>query len=94
MDDKEVAEKTKQANKIASDLGDVLEKADIENGVALSVLSSMLIDLAIDMNMDEAYCMKTMVTLISMKYEDVRQEREEELPQTTTDEKGVTQWLN
>jgi hypothetical protein len=35
-----------------------------------------------------------MVKLISLKYEEVREESEEESPQTTTDEKGVTQWLN
>jgi hypothetical protein len=54
----------------------------------------MLIDLAIDMNIPEADCMKVMVKLISLKYEEVREESEEESPQTTTDEKGVTQWLN
>lgn len=94
MNDKEIAEKTKQANKVASDLGDVLEKANIENGIALSVLSAMLIDLAIDMNMPEADCMQTMVNLISIKYQDAREESEEQSPQTTTDEKGETQWLN
>ena len=94
MNDKEIAEKTKQANKVASDLGDVLEKANIENGIALSVLSAMLIDLAIDMNIPEADCMRVMVKLISIKYEEVREESEEESPQTTTDEKGITQWLN
>lgn len=94
MNDKEIAEKTKQANKVASDLGDVLEKANIENGIALSVLSAMLIDLAIDMNMPEADCMQTMVNLISIKYQDAREESEEQSPQTTTDEKGITQWLN
>ena len=91
MEDKEMSEASKRATQVASDLGDLLEKADIENGMALSILSAMLMDLAIDMNIPEADCMKVMVKLISLKYEEVR---EEESPQTTTDEKGVTQWLN
>ena len=94
MEDKEISEASKRANQVANDLGDLLEKADIENGMALSILSAMLIDLAIDMNIPEADCMKVMVKLISIKYEEVREESEEESPQTTTDEKGVTQWLN
>lgn len=94
MKDNEVSEMARQANEVASDVGDVLEKANIENGMALSILSAMLIDLAISMNISEADCMKTMVKLISLKYEEVREESEEETPQTTTDEKGVTQWLN
>lgn len=94
MEDNEVSEMARQASEIASDVGDVLEKANIENGMALSILSAMLIDLAISMNISEADCMKTMVKLISLKYEEVREESEEETPQTTTDEKGITQWLN
>lgn len=94
MKDNEVSEMARQANEVASDVGDVLEKANIENGMALSILSAMLIDLAISMNISEADCMKTMVKLISLKYETEREEDEEETPQTTTDEKGVTQWLN
>jgi hypothetical protein len=94
MEDKEMSEASKRATQVASDLGDLLEKADIENGMALSILSAMLIDLAIDMNIPEADCMRVMVKLISIKYEEVREESEEESPQTTTDEKGVTQWLN
>ena len=94
MEDKEMSEASKRATQIASDLGDLLEKADIENGMALSILSAMLIDLAIDMNIPEADCMRVMVKLISIKYEEVREESEEESPQTTTDEKGITQWLN
>ena len=94
MEDNEVSEMARQASEIASDVGDVLEKANIENGMALSILSAMLIDLAISMNISEADCMKTMVKLISIKYEEVREESEEETPQTTTDEKGITQWLN
>lgn len=92
--EEEMSEASKRATQVASDLGDVLEKADIENGMALSILSAMLIDLAIDMNIPEADCMRVMVKLISIKYEEVREESEEESPQTTTDEKGVTQWLN
>ena len=94
MDDKEVSEMSKRASQVANELGDLLEKADVENGMALSILSAMLIDLAIDMNIPEADCMKVMVKLISLKYEEVREESEEESPQTTTDEKGITQWLN
>ena len=94
MDDKEISEMSKRANQVANELGDLLEKADVENGMALSILSAMLIDLAIDMNIPEADCMKVMVKLISLKYEEVREESEEESPQTTTDEKGITQWLN
>ena len=94
MEDKEISEASKRANQVANDLGDLLEKADIENGMALSILSAMLIDLAIDMNIPEADCMRVMVKLISIKYEEVREESEEESPQTTTDEKGITQWLN
>jgi hypothetical protein len=94
MEDKEMSEASKRATQVASDLGDLLEKADIENGMALSILSAMLIDLAIDMNIPEADCMRVMVKLISIKYEEVREESEEESPQTTTDEKGITQWLN
>lgn len=94
MEDKEISEASKRANQVANDLGDLLEKADIENGMALSILSAMLIDLAIDMNIPEADCMRVMVKLISIKYEEVREESEEKSPQTTTDEKGVTQWLN
>jgi hypothetical protein len=94
MDDKEVSEMSKRANQVANELGDLLEKADVENGMALSILSAMLIDLAIDMNIPEADCMKVMVKLISLKYEEVKEESEEESPQTTTDEKGITQWLN
>jgi len=94
MEDKEMSEASKRATQVASDLGDLLEKAEIENGMALSILSAMLIDLAIDMNIPEADCMRVMVKLISIKYEEVREESEEESPQTTTDEKGITQWLN
>lgn len=94
MDDKEVSEMSKRANQVANELGDLLEKADVENGMALSILSAMLIDLAIDMNIPEADCMKVMVKLISLKYEEAEEESKEESSQTTTDEKGVTQWLN
>ena len=94
MDDKEVSEMSKRANQVANELGDLLEKADVENGMALSILSAMLIDLAIDMNIPEADCIKVMVKLISLKYEEAEEESKEESSQTTTDEKGVTQWLN
>lgn len=91
MNHEEAKHLTKRANEIAGQLGDVLEKADIENGVVLSILSSMLIDLAKDMGMPEADLIKIMVKLISIKYQD---DEDEESPQTTTDEEGVTQWLN
>ena len=94
MDDKEISEMSKQANQVANEVGDLLEKANIENGMALSILSAMLIDLAIDMGISEADCMKVMVKLISLKYEEAKGDSEEEQPQTTTDEKGITQWLN
>jgi hypothetical protein len=94
MDDKEVSEMSKRASQVANELGDLLEKADVENGMALSILSAMLIDLAIDMNIPEADCIKVMVKLISLKYEEAEEESKEESSQTTTDEKGVTQWLN
>jgi hypothetical protein len=94
MDDKEISKMSERANQVANELGDLLEKADVENGIALSILSAMLIDLAIDMNISEADCIKVMVKLISLKYEEAEEESKEESPQTTTDEKGVTQWLN
>lgn len=90
LTEKEVEGMAKRADEVANEIGDVLEKANVENGMVLSILSSMLIDLAKDMKMPEADLMRIMVKLISVKYE----EDEEEPSQTTTDEKGVTQWLN
>ena len=86
MDDKE----RKQAFKVRDDIGNLLEKANIENGLALSILLSMGFGLARDLEMAEADLMHKVINAIRETFT-----KEVEIDTTQpTQEEGVKTWLN
>jgi hypothetical protein len=86
MDDKEY----KQANEIQNAIGDLLEKANIENGLALSILLAMGFGLARDLEMAEADLMHKVINAIK---ETFTKEVEVDTTQPKQEE-GVKTWLN
>jgi len=87
MDKKELKEKFEQADKIKEVLGTYFEKEDLEVGIVISVLMSMLVGILKDTGTPPHHAILMFGTLVAKSYEE---DDEEDEP----NEKGVAQWLN
>jgi hypothetical protein len=86
MDNKELKEKFEQADKIKEVLGSYFEKEELEVGIVISVLMSMLVNILKDTGTPPHHAILMFGTLVAKSYED----DEEDKP----NEEGVAQWLN
>jgi hypothetical protein len=87
MDKKELKEKFEQADKIKEVLGTYFEKEDLEVGIVISVLMSMLVGILKDTGTPPHHAILMFGTLVAKSYEE---DDEEDKP----NEEGVAQWLN
>ena len=86
MDNKELKEKFEQADKIKEVLGSYFEKEELEVGIVISVLMSMLVNILKDTGTPPHHAILMFGTLVAKSYED----DEEDEP----NEEGVAQWVN
>ena len=86
LNEDEIKAKFKKANELRDVLGSYFEKEELEVGVVISVLMSMLIHLMKDTETPPHHAILMFGTLVAKTYE----EDDEEEP----DEKGVAQWVN
>jgi hypothetical protein len=86
MDKKELKEKFEQADKIKEVLGTYFEKEDLEVGIVISVLMSMLVGILKDTGTPPHHAILMFGTLVAKSYED---DEEDE-----SNKEGVAQWLN
>lgn len=87
LDEDEIKAKFKKANELRDVLGSYFEKEELEVGVVISVLMSMLVGILKDTETPPHHAILMFGTLVAKEYED---EEEEDEP----DEKGVAQWVN
>lgn len=78
MDKKEIKKAMKQANELKDKLVDVLNESDIETGLALTVLSSLSVDCALNMAKIPPHEYIRMVSQAVCLAVDVNEEDEEE----------------
>lgn len=86
MDKKELKEKFEQADKIKEVLGSYFEKEELEVGIVISVLMSMLVGILKDTGTPPHHAILMFGTLVAKSYED---DEEDE-----SNEEGVAQWVN
>ena len=86
MDKEELKEKFEQADKIKEVLGSYFEKEELEVGIVISVLMSMLVGILKDTGTPPHHAILMFGTLVAKSYED----DEEDEP----NEEGVAQWVN
>jgi len=86
LSEDEIKAKFKKANELREVLGSYFEKEELEVGVVISVLMSMLVDVMKDTGTPPHHAILMFGTLIATKYEE---DDEDEL-----NEEGVAQWLN
>jgi hypothetical protein len=86
MDKKELKEKFEQADKIKEVLGSYFEKEELEVGIVISVLMSMLVNILKDTGTPPHHAILMFGTLVAKSYED---DEEDE-----SNEEGVAQWVN
>ena len=86
MDKVELKEKFEQADKIKEVLGSYFEKEELEVGIVISVLMSMLVGILKDTGTPPHHAILMFGTLVAKSYED----DEEDEP----NEEGVAQWVN
>ena len=86
MDKEELKEKFEQADKIKEVLGSYFEKEELEVGIVISVLMSMLVNILKDTGTPPHHAILMFGTLVAKSYED----DEEDEP----NEEGVAQWVN
>ena len=86
MEDSEVKAKVEQANKIQEVLGSYFEKEELEVGMVVGVLMSMLVRIMRDAGTPPHHAILMFGTAVAKAYED----DEEDEP----NEEGVAQWLN
>ena len=87
MDNKELKEKFEQADKIKEVLGTYFEKEDLEVGIVISVLMSMLVGILKDTGTPPHHAILMFGTLVAKSYEEDDEEDE-------SNKEGVAQWLN
>jgi hypothetical protein len=87
MDKKELKEKFEQADKIKEVLGTYFEKEDLEVGIVISVLMSMLVGILKDTGTPPHHAILMFGTLVATSYEEDDEEDE-------SNKEGVAQWLN
>lgn len=78
MDRKEMKKQLKQANELKDKIVDLLNESDIETGLALTVLSSLSVDCAINMAKIPPHEYIRMVSHAVCVAVDVNEENEEE----------------
>jgi hypothetical protein len=87
MDKEEMLKaKFEQADKIKEVLGSYFEKEELEVGVVISVLMSMLVGILKDTGTPPHHAILMFGTLVAKSYED---DEEDE-----SNEEGVAQWVN
>jgi hypothetical protein len=86
MDKEELKEKFEQADKIKEVLGSYFEKEELEVGIVISVLMSMLVNILKDTGTPPHHAILMFGTLVAKSYED---DEEDE-----SNEEGVAQWVN
>ena len=87
MEDAEVKAKVEQANKIQEVLGTYFEKEELEVGMVVGVLMSMLVRIMRDAGTPPHHAILMFGTAVAKAYEE---DDEEDEP----NEEGVAQWLN
>jgi hypothetical protein len=87
MDNKELKEKFEQADKIKEVLGSYFEKEELEVGIVISVLMSMLVNILKDTGTPPHHAILMFGTLVAKSYEEDDEEDE-------SNKEGVAQWLN
>jgi len=90
LDQDEIKAKFKKANELRDVLGSYFEKEELEVGVVVSVLMSMLINLMKDTGTPPHHAILMFGTLVAKTYEEDDEEDEEDEP----NEEGVAQWVN
>jgi hypothetical protein len=86
MEDAELKAKAEQAHKIQEVLGSYFEKEELEVGMVVGVLMSMLVRIMRDAGTPPHHAILMFGTAVAKDYED----DEEDEP----NEEGVAQWLN
>ena len=86
MEDAEIKAKMEQANKIKEVLGTYFEKEELEVGMVVGVLMSMLVSIMKDAGTPPHHAILMFGTAVAKCYED----DDDEEP----NEEGVAQWLN
>jgi hypothetical protein len=86
MDKEELKEKFEQADKIKEVLGSYFEKEELEVGIVISVLMSMLVGILKDTGTPPHHAILMFGTLVAKSYED---DEEDE-----SNDEGVAQWVN
>ena len=87
MEDAELQAKIEQANKIKEVLGTYFEKEELEIGLVVGILMSMLTSVMKDAGTPPHHAILMFGSAVSKTYDE---DEEEDQP----DEKGVAQWLN
>ena len=87
MEDAEVKAKVEQAHKIQEVLGSYFEKEELEVGMVVGVLMSMLVRIMRDAGTPPHHAILMFGTAVAKCYEE---DDEEDEP----NEEGVAQWLN
>jgi len=87
LNEDEIKAKFKKANELKEVLGTYFEKEELEVGVVVSVLMSMLVGILKDTETPPHHAILMFGTLVAKSYEEDDEENE-------TNEEGVAQWLN
>lgn len=90
MDKEKLKAKFEQADKIKEVLGSYFEKEDLEVGIVISVLMSMLVGILKDTETPPHHAILMFGTMVAKAYEEGDEEEEED----ESNKKGVAQWLN
>jgi hypothetical protein len=87
MDEAELKQKFEQANKIKEVLGTYFEKEELEIGMVVGVLMSMLVNVMKDADTPPHHAILMFGTAVAKCYDDDDDEDE-------SNKEGVAQWLN
>ena len=87
LNEDEIKAKFKKANELKEVLGTYFEKEELEVGIVISVLMSMLVGILKDTGTPPHHAILMFGTLVAKSYEE---DDEEDEP----NEEGVAQWLN
>ena len=87
LEQDEIKAKFKKADELKEVLGTYFEKEDLEVGIVISVLMSMLVNVLKDTGTPPHHAILMFGTLVAKSYEE---DDEEDEP----NEEGVAQWLN
>ena len=91
MEEKEMQDKKEQLIQMRDTLGSYFEKEDMEVGMVMSVLLTMLVETMIEhAKMEPHTAMLVMTKAVAHAYEGLNDDEEDD----NDDTKGETQWLN